>query len=84
MTLEDYIISTDVQAWMGSNGYDSIGVYPTGEVWADADGIIYSFDVPLDEFQQLLQDSVDQDKDFITPHRIEDEQDEDSLVIPVI
>lgn len=84
MTLEDYIISTDVQAWLNANGYGGLGVYPTGEPFVEIDDRVYSFDVPPDEFQQLLQDSVDQDKDFITPHRIEDGQDEDSLVIPVI
>lgn len=84
MTLEDYIISTGVQAWLNANGYGGLGVYPTGEPFVEIDDRVYSFDVPLDEFQQLLQDSVDQNRDFITPHRIEDEQDEDSLVIPVI
>lgn len=84
MTLEEYIISTDVQAWLNANGYGGLGIYPTGEPFVEIDDRVYSFDVPPDEFQQLLQDSVDQDQDFITPHRIEDEQDEDSLVIPVI
>lgn len=84
MTLEEYIISTDVQAWLNANGYGGLGIYPTGEPFVEIEGRVYSFDVPPDEFQQLLQDSVDQDQDFITPHRIEDGQDEDSLVIPVI
>lgn len=84
MTLEDFILSTDVQAWLNANGYGNMGIYPTGEPFVEIDDSVYSFDVTPEEFQQLLQDSVDQDKDFITPHRIEDEQDEDSLVIPVI
>jgi hypothetical protein len=84
MTLEDFILSTDVQAWLNDNGYGNMGIYPTGEPFVEIDGSVYLFDVTPEEFQQLLQDSVDQDQDFITPHRIEDEQDEDSLVIPVI
>lgn len=84
MTLEEYTLSTDVQSWLNANGYGGLGIYPTGEPFVEIDDRVYIFDVPPDEFQQLLQDSVDQNRDFITPHRIEDEQDEDSLVIPVI
>lgn len=84
MTLEDYMMEVDVQSWLDAHGYESMGVYPTGEPFVEIEGTTYTFDVTPDEFQQLLQDSVEQDQDFITPHRVEDDQDEDSLVLPVI
>lgn len=84
MNLEDYIMEIDVQAWIDAHGYSTIGVYPTGEPWAEMDGTVYGFDISPDEFLQLLQASVDQDQDFISPHRVEEEVDEDSLSITVI
>ena len=84
MSLEDYMLELDFQSWMGSHGYDSMGVYPTGEPWAEVDGTTYDFDVSPDEFFELLRQSVVQDMDFITSHRVDEDIDEDSLVPPII
>ena len=56
MTLEDYMMEVDVQSWLDAHGYESMGVYPTGEPFVEIEGTTYTFDVTPDEFQQLLQD----------------------------
>ena len=58
MTLEEYILSADVQTWATNQGYSEFCLYPTCDPCIERDGKTYISAVSLEDFQVELKKAV--------------------------
>lgn len=86
MTLEEYILSDNVQAWATAQGYSEFSIYPTCDPCIERDGKTYASAVPLDDFQAALEAAVAEGED-LAPGTLEEEtelEDGELVIAPVI
>lgn len=86
MTLEEYILGDNVQAWATAQGYSEFSIYPTCDPCIERDGKTYASAVPLDDFQAALEAAVAEGED-LAPGTLEEEtepEDGELVIAPVI